>query len=364
MTWIAISDDESHIFSAGGIGSRPGIASLIDTASDGLMCRGSLVIETRLPVTRRPKPLLSFDGAGDWPLHLSLHAVPGGGLILVIDQGGEILHKTIPHSETGRTDILRVTYSWDAFARIGRIALEDTDRSGVVVVPVESPKPLRVDHIAALMQPSRDRYLSPDLLYLALSDAMEPIGPMPGLMPETPIATAMGYRKAGDIRRGDLIISGDGEQVPVLHAVSRTVPAFGSFSPLKIRAPYFGLRRDIRIAPTQRLVLSGSEVEYLFGQESVLTPAQHLVGGTTVQQAHCGPLIRYVQFVLPGHETLIAAGSETESLYIGRLRRKKDRLAASLLAGLDRSVLPEHGRSVFPVLKAFDALVLAEQRAA
>ncbi len=364
MTWIAISDHDSFQCSPGGLGANPAGEGPGDSSDDTLMTVGSLVIETRLPVSRRPRHLVYYSSGGAWPLHLSLQSVPGGGLILILDQGGEVLHRTINHSDVGRTDVLRITYSWDARRRWGQLALERADLDQALLVPVMAPRPLRVCDALALVRPGADRYVAPDVLYMALSDRIEPVGPMPSLMPDTPIATPTGYRAISDLRRGDTVLTPNGETVPVLHVLSRQVPARGSFRPVRMRAPYFGLQQDITIAPSQRLVLSGSEVEYLFGQESVLVPARHLIGSRGAVPAQAGTVVTYWQLLLPRHEALIAAGTVTESLFIGRLRRKKTELGASVLAGLDRTGLPEHGRSIHPVLQAFEAVILAEKRAA
>jgi Hint domain len=364
MAWIAISDHEGQVFSFNGLGAPSGAPQIVGSHPGAMLVRGSLVIETRLPTSLRPKPLVFFKRDGACPFHVSLQAVPGGGLTLVLDQGGEVLHRTINHSDAGRTDVLRVTYSWDAPARWGQLALERTDQDTVLLVPVTAPKPMWVADARALVTPGGDSYFAPDVLYLALSTDIEPVGPNPSLMSDTPVATPTGYRAVGGLCRGDLVLTADGHTVPVLHSVSRVVPAKGSFSPVRLRAPYFGLKQDISVASTQRIVLSGSEVEYLFGRESVLVPVGHLVGGTSVLPLAGAATVRYTQLLLPGHETLIAAGTSVESLYIGRLSRKKQRLAASLLAKLDRLTLPDHGSSMFPVLKAFDARVLADHRAA
>lgn len=364
MAWIAVSDSENHSFAPCGLGNPEGAVDLIDSAPDALLTRGSLVIETRLPTTRRPRPLVYYSRTGDWPMHLSLQAVPGGGLTLILDQGGEVVHRTINHSEAGRADVLRITYSWDSPNRRGQLALERTDQEKVVLAPVTSPRPLRVADVLALTHSGTDCYIAPDVLYVALSTDIEPVGPMPSLMADTPIATPRGYCPVSELRRGDTVLTPEGDTVPVLHVLSRTVPAHGSFRPVRLRTPYFGLKQDIVVAPSQRLVLSGSEVEYLFGHESVLVPVRHLIGGTAAVTYPSGPVVTYWQLLLPGHEALIAAGSATESLYIARLRRNKTALGASLLAGLDRQTLPDHGGSIYPVLRAFDALVLAEQRAA
>lgn len=80
--------------------------------------------------------------------------------------------------------------------------------------------------------------------------------------------------------------------------------------------------------------------------------------------APCRATVRYHQIILPRHESVFAAGSPVESLYIGRIRRKPDHLAASLLASFDRRLLPEHGKSSYPVLRPFEAITLLERRAA
>ncbi|MBL4768388.1 MAG: Hint domain-containing protein [Rhodobacteraceae bacterium] len=364
MGWIALADHEGHSFAASGLDAPKGAPALIDTNPGALLIRGSLVFETRLPLIKRPQPLIFYNRPGKWPLNLSLQAIPGGGLTLILNQGGEILHKSINHSEAGRMDILRITYSWDSPSRWGQLALERSDQEQVILVPVEAPKPLLVSDVQSLIRPSADRYMAPDVIYLAVSTDIEPVGPMPSLAPETLVATPAGYRKIGGLRRGDIVMTANGKCVPVLQNLTRTVPAHGHFRPVLLRAPFFGLLQDITVAPSQRLVISGSEVEYLFGRESVLVPAFHLLGGTSARVAEHGLLTTYSQLLLPDHEVLDATGTVVESLYIGRLRRKKEQLSAGLLANLDRNLLPDHGPSAYPVLKAFDALVLAEQRAA
>ncbi len=322
------------------------------------------MIETRVPVTNRPRHLVNYTRDGADRMHFSLQSVPGGGLTVVLEHGGEVMHRTINYSTAGRADVLRLTYSWDTGRGWSQLALERVSHDVVLLVPVPAPGALRYDDMLALVRPGADRYVAPSVQYVALSDMIEPTGPMPTLPPDTPIATPSGYRAIGDIRRGDTILTPNGECVPVLHVVSRQVPARGSFRPVCMRAPYFGLLQDIVIAPSQRLVLSGSEVEYLFGSESVLVPARHLAVGCRAAPVATGPVVTYCQLLLPRHEALIAAGTVGESLFIGRIRRKKDHFATSVLAGLNRASMPEHGRSIHPVLQAFEAIILAENRAA
>jgi hypothetical protein len=74
--------------------------------------------------------------------------------------------------------------------------------------------------------------------------------------------------------------------------------------------------------------------------------------------------VTYHHLLLPGHEVVMAAGCPLESLYVGRLRRRPGAMARSVLATFDRSRLPEHAKPVWPVLKPFEAITLAMNRAA
>jgi hypothetical protein len=364
MSWFAIADRAGAMFDPHGLGVQRQSAPVLDASDDSLLVRGSLVIETRLSPGQRPQPLLLFEQEGRWALKISLQAIPGGGIIMILSQGEDIQHCAVNQSDAGRTDVLRITYTWDSLARRGFVAVERTERDQLVMVPLKDPKPLRVRDLKALFSENGKLYLDEDLIYLAASTEIEPVGPMPTMSVDTPIATPDGYRRIGELKRGDTVFSNEGLVVPVLHQISRTVPARGSFVPVRVRAPYFGLQRDVLVAPSQRLVITGSEVEYLFGQEAVLVPVCHLSGGSSAIPVSGHATITYSQLLLPGHEALVASGAEVESLNIGRLRRKPKRLAASMFSDFDRSSLPDHGQSLYPVLRAFDSIVLAEHRAA
>lgn len=364
MGWIALATEQDGWFSRAGLPAAPDGRPVLDAHADALLTRGSIVFETRLPALRRPRPLFYYRQGGVWPLHLSLQALPGGGLTLILDQNGDIQHHGFDCADAGRTDIIRVTYAWDAPRRVGMLALELPELGRVSLSPVASPHPIRARDIEAMTRPGSERYMAPELLYLAVSSEIEPVGPAPSLCPTTPIATPDGYRPIADLQRGDLVTTARGEAVPVLHTLQRWLPALGSHAPLRLRAPYFGLRQDLLAAPTQKMVLSGSEVDYLFGSESVLLQVGHLAGGASVRTEASARFVRFDQVLLPDGEMLDVAGGAAQSLFIGRLRRKPVELAASVFGNVDRTVLPEHRAPRLPTLRAFDALILAEHRAA
>ncbi|WP_438991050.1 Hint domain-containing protein [Lentibacter sp.] len=350
MAWFAISDAERQHFAL--------------PQTQGFLARGSLVIETRLSSDDRPQTLLAFRERVPWERSLSLQAIPRGGIVLITTQQGESAHVALDLDASERSDLLRITYSWDAPARWGRLAIERPERGSVRSVQAPRPRPLWLEDIKTMTLCHGLIQLDSDVEFFAFSDDIEPLGPMPSLTASVPLLAQDEYRPVARFKRGDLVQTLEHGPVPVLAHLCRTVPARGSFRPVRLRAPYFGLQQDIFVAPDQKLVLSKPMVDYMFGCEAVLVPARHLVNGTSAIWHDLSLTTTYHQLVLPEHETMIAAGAALESLFIGRMRRKPEHHAQSLLSPLSRAHLPEHMLSAHPVLRPFEAITLVEQSAA
>lgn len=325
---------------------------------------GSLVIEARLSSEPIVQSLLEFEGQSPLPYRVAIQIIPNGGVVMLCSLKGEVRQAMVPHTNTGRTDLLRVTYSWDMVRRSAIIAVENPQMGTIEVTSA----PVIPEFFAEILRYGFGKIdfdkLNANHVYIALSDAKEPIGPMPGLLGNVPIETPFGPRPISQLREGDVIVTPGGAHVPILAKVARTVPARGTFRPVRLRAPYMGLTSDMIVAPDQKMVIGGSLVEYMFGAEAVLTPAEHLVNGLAAQHDDRADFITYHQILLPRHEAMIAAGTAMDSLYIGRMRRKPEIYENSLLAKIPRDKLPEHAKSVYPVLMPFEAIALSEQRAA
>lgn len=364
MTWLALTDATERRFSLRGIGADKRDTPVCADAPEKVLNRGSIVFETVVAEDARPQALFGY--TNPHPKHRSLmfQAIPGGGVSMVHVQGNEIAHAAIAHKNAGRAEVLRLTYAWDIKYNWGRLTLERAGESDVTSVAVENPLPLTLDDLRDLMLGRQQPEYAPEMVFAALSNQIEAIGPSPTLHPDTPVATPWGYRNAGTLKRGDTVYCADGSVVPVLQTVTRSVPARGSFAPIRFRAPYFGLQQDIIIAPEQHVVVDGPEVDYLFACEKVLTPARHLVNGFAARDEPWGPTVEYCQLILPLHETITAAGAPLESMYIGRMRRDAHQLASSVMFGVDRNDLPEHAQPSHKVLKWFEAIHLAKRRAA
>lgn len=365
MTWLAIIDPDQARLNLHGLGQQSAPTPQIENHPDTLVTRGTLLFETHPAAEQdQPEPLFGFSAQEPWARSLCFSALPGGGIKLALRNADSTRAARARRMDEVRRDVLRVSYSWDSLAKWGRLTLEQPEECHLVSVPVPQPPPLRLEDLRTLFTGGRGRIFAPQMIFAAWSSRVEPVGPTPSLIQSTPIATPWGYRALGDLQRGDTVTTQGSGIVPILHSVSRTMPARGSYAPIRIRAPYFGLVQDILVAPEQRLLIDGPEVEYLFGQEAVLVPARHLVNGFNAHPEPCGPVVTYSQLLLPRHETLLGAGSALESLYIGRIRRRPADLNASLLRDLDRNGLPEHGRPSHQVLRQYEAIHLARRRAA
>lgn len=364
MAWLSLVDPSERRFSLLGIGHDRLEERRHSNDPEYRLIRGSLVLETRLSPEVGPQELLGFDRVGKDSHSLSLRAIPGVGISVMQIENDAIAHAAVRHEASDRTEVLRITLVWDCARHWARLTVECPDEHKTISCDVKGMHPIRLDDLRDMFMGRGTRTISPDVSFAALSDQIEPIGPMPTLSPEALVATPKGYRPAGDLKRGDTVISFDGDVVPVLHSVTRTVPARGSFAPLRLRAPYFRLMQDVIVAPHQNLLITGADVEYLFGQEAVLAPAHHLVNGFSALWEPGSPTWIYTQLILPGHETLVVSGAPMDSLNIERIRRNRDYCAATLLRGIDRSSLPDHELSDLRVLKGFEAAQLVRERAA
>lgn len=364
MTWLAISDPQEHRFSLRGLGSDKGHETCLADRPDALLSCGTLLFEAHPPTQDRTQALFGYMAHRPYKRGLQFEVRAGGGIAVTQTHGDRTLTTEISRRDDVMRDVIRVTYSWDAPARWAQLSLEQPGQSQVLTVSVPNPVPLSLTDLRHLMLGGAGRCFAPQMIFAALSDQIEPVGPLPTLAPQTPVGTPWGFVPVGQLQRGDTVHTRSGDVAPVIQCATRTVPARGSFQPVCLRSPYFGLAEDVIVAPEQRLLIGGAEVEYLFGQEAVLVAARHLMNGFTAHAAATGPVVTYRQLLLPHHETLNVAGAQLESLHIGRLRRQGAVLARSVLAHVDRSSLPEHGPPCHQVLQHFEAIHLARKRAA
>lgn len=329
-----------------------------------LVENGALVIEGTLPSDRRAVTILEVASLHPDPCLLRIQSIPGEGFSILISNGAKVCHALISHTLQARTDSFRLTLNWDAQSGKGLLAIEHPGDDALFTRELDGCIALPGTLILGALSIGQSTGFEHNLSYVGFHQGPLSIGPSPTLDYHTPVLTPQGYRKIGTMKPGDTVISARGDIVPVLGVFKKTTPAFGSYAPVRLRAPYFGLQSDLVMAGTQRLIVGGSDVEYTFGCDEVLIPAQHLINGTAAIAQPASGTVTYYQLLLPESEAFIASELSLESLFIGRLRRRKDIFAHTTLAMLPRNLLPEHAATVSQILRPYEAITLAAMRAA
>ncbi|WP_293572948.1 Hint domain-containing protein [Phaeobacter sp.] len=343
---------------------------LPSTAMHGpLMTTGSICLDLLLEDGQDFGALVAFDPHADWQMAFSIDRVDIGIFAVRLSQNGRPreIQLTVPDGhQTGLEGPARLIYAWDSLTRWGRLTLMMPSGANLVSVDVKAPPPLPRCQVLDMLDTLPDRAMDSGLIGCSINDQIVPAAPFAGLCPSTRIATPGGPRSLQDLKRGDLVLSEDGDFVPILYKLSRKRPSIGHDAIVCLRAPYLGLQQNLSIAAQQRVVVAGDDVDYLFGQPQVRVPAQALQNSafTVPTPGNAGDLAVLSHVVLPGNQRIWANGALVETLFLGRLRRDRNGLAASALAHLDRNDLPEHRSDGTPVLRSFDAAVLAERRIA
>ena len=186
----------------------------------------------------------------------------------------------------------------------------------------------------------------------------------------TPIATPCGERPVEALRPGDLVLTWEGEVLPVLWVGSR-LQRFGHgphrHRPILVPAGALGPslpRRDIALSPQHRVLIRGKGRGRFAG--GALARAKGLCGTGGVRQDEVVTSVRYLQLLLPRHAVLRAAGLGCESFYPGPFaletlpRADRERVQA-LVPGVWEDVEAAYGPPARPILTMRQILELPRE---
>ncbi|MEM7269710.1 MAG: Hint domain-containing protein [Pseudomonadota bacterium] len=140
------------------------------------------------------------------------------------------------------------------------------------------------------------------------------------------IATPEGERPVEALEVGDFVTTRDHGAQPIRFVARRSfsrreLAAFPHFKPVLIRKGALGPetpRRDIRVSPQHRMVLSGWRAEVMFGASEVMATAISLVNDKMIRIAHGARRVTYIHLLFDQHEVIFAEDAATESLHPGR----------------------------------------------
>lgn len=358
MSWLALCDFVTPLFSRRGLARAlpDGRGEITDAAED--LPTGTFVVEALFqPSSDGRHRLLTYRRPGGEPVDFSVTVSASEGAIISHREGRETRQYRVSADIMRRGDPLRMTLNWDRAADWGLLSLENLETGHLKQAEVSAPLPVRLVDIERMSLRTR----KPDgnaVSYFGFSGGIEPVGLSACIAPHAPVETPQGPKMIDRLKPGDLILTRDNGPQPVRWVGAREVPARGGFRPIRLRAPYFGLTRDLQVAPDQCLLITGSEVEYLFGEEEVLVEARHLVNGVSAYWEKTGPTVQLYHILLDQHEVIRIAGCELESLYVGSIASDAALLGTTMLREIAPETVPSHSGSARPILKSYEAMTL------
>ncbi|MFC3119319.1 Hint domain-containing protein [Jhaorihella thermophila] len=146
-------------------------------------------------------------------------------------------------------------------------------------------------------------------------------------------ARRTGARPVETLAVGDLVTTLDNGQQPIRWIGRRVVEGRGDFAPIRFRKGAIGNRRDLRVSPQHRMLVTGWRAELLFDEAEILVAARHLVNGDTIHPDPCGD-IEYIHLMFDRHEVIFAEGVPTESFHPGDYVMAQDRALMAELTTL------------------------------
>ncbi|MEJ6391157.1 Hint domain-containing protein [Gymnodinialimonas ulvae] len=208
--------------------------------------------------------------------------------------------------------------------------------------------------------PADDGYLNVAHI-AAIAPCVVPATDLPGIESGAVVATAQGPRPVDALREGDLLLDDSGATHPLRWIEARTRLCMGRTAPMRLRAPYFGLARDLVVTPQTRLLQSGPVVDYLCGTEAVLANARDLANGRAVFRDRDKPVRTFFHMMLDDPTCIIVENCPIETAHLGDVMALADPQVGLAAAPSARDTTPS-----LPLLDRATAraLLTANSRAA
>lgn len=361
MTWLALCDFSNSAFIDPSLTKSKMKADnlfAIETPA-GSIRTGSFVAEVEISAGRTGQiVLLEYSAVGDWNQRFSLRIDETGAAHLDLVNGTEFLSLTAASGASQRDHFLRITFSWDIDHRRSLLTVENLQDGALAQSEIRKAIAFPVHIVERLTVLRQTTRADKATVFFGFSNRVEPVGLSATIASGAPVMTPSGPVAIDKLRAGDEVMTRDHGAQTIRWIGSRHVPTSGSFQPVRLSAPYFGLSHDLLVAPEQRLLVEGAEVEYLFGEEEILVEARHLVNGRTAFRETRYAAIRYFQLLLDNHEIIDVSGGSLESLFTGSICEDPELLQTTMLASLSPSSLPQHMKVARPLLRAYEALSL------
>ncbi len=364
MSWIGFKDTNGSCFDTGGL-STTMARKIGSKTGDSLreQRRGSIWVEA------------IYDTTGiDQALAFCEDKTSSSGIAVGITAAGTFWIRLGKHDRSERYDLptsimpgrhrIRISFSWSVDANWGQFSIFVPQSDQIFHRFVAVPNGVSVGALRTLLTDDENSLIADNVVFMAVSDKVEPIGPLPNLAGSSQITTPAGQTSLSSLRRGDLVTTLDGETAQVRWVGSTLVPAKGSLRPICLRAPYHNLNKDCFVSGNQRLLQTGAEVEYLFGEEDVLTKTRDLLNGSSTLYAKAPDVVRYYHLLLDRHDIVNVNGAWMESFHALPVLDDAVARESSVISELPYELLPNTSELARPVLQSFETVTLTSLKVA
>lgn len=268
---------------------------------------------------RRPVPRRGRGIARDIPLRLWQGATEGDGCIciyLMPDGAVRLLHGeidlcTAPETlRPGETLGIRYVACSDGRGDVFEVTNHDQDR----VQSLRSGLAMQSTLRDAL--PRVEGFLSVAHVAAVASSAVSATD-LPGVESGALVSTIQGPRPIDALRPGDALLDDEGAPHTLRWIEARPRLCLGRTAPVCLRAPYFGLIRDLVVTPQTRLLQTGPAVDYLCGTEAVLAQAADLATGRAVVRDRTKPMRMFYHMMLDDPACIRVENAPMETAHLG-----------------------------------------------
>ena len=115
----------------------------------------------------------------------------------------------------------------------------------------------------------------------ALANHNAPQADRSGLQVGTQVTSPAGARAVETLRPGDVVMTDAGQAI-VRSTERGEMVSLGSMNAVRLRAPHFGLVQDTYVSRCTQIMLTGPDVDYMFGTDRVMAAAGDLVNHVSV----------------------------------------------------------------------------------
>lgn len=357
MSWIGSTDKHRSFFNLNGLGAPKPV---VPHGPHDILSTGTLVVETLFEAgPEADQAVLRYDRFKEWRRHLEISLTSDGSMVVRLEQGPGCFEAKLAFPVPEQDATIRLYYSWNGPERWSRLAVKMVETGAFYVAYMDDPLPMPVLDALTMMRNGKATKISPATAFVAVSDEVESVGLQAGVVAGTLVETPSGAVPVERLRLGDHVLTAEAGAQPVRWITRRKVPALGAFRPVRLRAPYMGLTKDLLLAPDHRIRVGGEEAEYMLGRDDILLAAGRLVGSHAAIAETKAKTVTYYHVLLDHHECLLHDGVWAESLFVGQIAADPKRLRATALAEMPTTAVPRHRRMSQPILSEAEARSLA-----